>query len=100
MFRVLVFFGLITSALAGESLNVLVNASASFAAAILQQLDAVQSDSSPTELAEKTIAYAAAKTAYFDALRAGMPELENIATGKEPRPRELDQFATNFTGDD
>ena len=27
-----------------------------------------------------------------------MPELENIATGKEPRPRELDQFATNFAG--
>jgi hypothetical protein len=26
-----------------------------------------------------------AKTAYFDALRSTMPELENIATGKEPR---------------
>ena len=40
---------------------------------------------------------AKAKTAYFNALRAAMPELENIATGKEPRPRELDQFATNFS---
>jgi hypothetical protein len=26
-----------------------------------------------------------------------MPELDNIANGKEPRPRELDQFATNFS---
>jgi hypothetical protein len=34
---------------------------------------------------------------YFNALRTAMPELENIATGKEPRPRELDQFATNFS---
>ena len=52
---------------------------------------------SPTDFAEKTIAYAKAKAVYFIALRAAIPELENIATGKEPRPRELDQFATNFS---
>jgi hypothetical protein len=38
--------------------------------------------------AEETVAYGKAKTAYFDALRAAMPELENIATGKEPRGQE------------
>jgi hypothetical protein len=91
-----VFFCLITSAFASETLNDLVNASASFSAAIVQQLAMVQIDPSPGEFAEKTVANAKAKVAYFNALRAAMPELENIATGKEPRPRELDQFATNF----
>jgi hypothetical protein len=97
MFRAIVFFGLITAAFAGEPLNLLVNASASFSAAIIQQLAAVQSDPSPTDFAEKTIAYAKAKAAYFIALRAAMPELENFATGKEPRPRALDQFAMSFS---
>ena len=97
MFRAIVCLGLITAALAGEPLNLLVNASASFSAAIIQQLAAVQSDPSPTDFAEKTIAYSKAKAAYFIALRAAMLELENIATGKEPRPRELDQFAMNFS---
>jgi hypothetical protein len=97
MLRAIAFVGLITSAFAGEPLNLLVNASAGFSAAIVQQLAVVQSDPSPGEFAEKTVAYAKAKAAYFNALRAAMPELENIATGKEPRPRELDQFASNFS---
>ena len=45
---------------------------------------------------EKTIEYAVAKTAYFRALRAKMPELMKIATGKEERPPEVDTFAAAF----
>jgi hypothetical protein len=78
-------------------LDTLVNASTSFSAAILQQLAAVQSDQTPGELAEKTIAYATAKTAYYQALRAAAPVLVNIATGKEPRPPESDKFAAAFS---
>jgi|ERR1700680_2601336 hypothetical protein len=37
-----------------------------------------------------------AKTAYFRALRAEMPELMKIATGKEERPPELDTVAAAF----
>ena len=47
----------------------------------------------PAEFAEKTVAYAEAKVAYFRALRDEMPELLNIASGKEPRPLQLDRFA-------
>jgi hypothetical protein len=46
--------------------------------------------------AANTIAYAEAKTAYCQALRAAMPELINIATGRQARPPELDNFATAF----
>jgi hypothetical protein len=85
-FRAIVFFGLITAVLGSEKLDVLVNAAASFSATIQQQLETLQSDPSPTELAEKTSDYAEAKTAYFNASRAEMPELMKIATGKEARP--------------
>jgi hypothetical protein len=96
MFRAIVFFGLTTAALASEKLDVLVNAAASFSATIQQQLETLQSDPSPAELAEKTIDYAEAKTAYFNALRAELPELMKIATGKEARPPEVDTFAAAF----
>jgi hypothetical protein len=96
MLRVFVFFGLITSAFASATLDVLVNAAASFSATIQQQLEMLQSDPSPADLAEKTIDYAEAKAAYFEALRAEMPELMKIATGKEARPPELDTFAAAF----
>ena len=96
MFRTIVFFGLITAALGSEKLDVLVNAAASFSATIQQQLETLQSDPSPAELAEKTIDYSEAKTAYFKALRAEVPELTKIATGKEKRPPELDTFAAAF----
>jgi hypothetical protein len=102
MLRAMAFFALVTSAFAGEPLNLVVNASAGFSAAIVQQLAVVQSDPSPGEFAEKTVAYAKAKAAYFNALRAAIPELENIAMGKEARPPELDTFAAAFavTGED
>src|SRR5271165_728228 len=56
----------------------------------------LQSNQSAAELAEKTIDYAVSKTAYFRALRAEVPELMKIATGKEARPPELDTFAAAF----
>ena len=61
MFRAIVFFALITAALGSEKLDVLVNAAASFSATIQQQLEMLQSDPSPAEIAEKTIDYAEAK---------------------------------------
>ena len=96
MFRAIVFFGLITAAVGSEKLDVLVNAAASFSATIQQQLETLQSGPSPAELAEKTIDYAEAKTAYFNALRAELPDLMKIATGKEARPPEVDTFAAAF----
>ena len=96
MFRALIFFGLITSAFASATLDVLVNAAASFSATIQQQLEMLQNNPSPAEFAEKTIGYAVAKTAYFKALRAEMPELLKIAMGLEARPPKLDTMAEVF----
>ena len=89
MFRTIVFFGLITSAFVGESLDPLVSASVAFSMAIQQQLATTRSDPSPIALAAKTIVYADAKTAYFNALRDAAPELMNVAAGREARPTEL-----------
>ena len=96
MFRAIVFFGLITSAFASATLDVLVNAAASFSATIQQQLEMLQSNPSPAELAEKTIVYAEAKEAYFKALRAEMPELLKIAMGLEAQPPKRDTIAEVF----
>jgi hypothetical protein len=64
MLQTIVFFCVITAAFASETLNTLVNASAGFSTAILQQLGTVQGDPTPTNLAEKTISCAKAKTAF------------------------------------
>ena len=95
MFRAIIFFGLTTSVFANATLDVLVNAAASFSATIRQQLEMLQSDPSSAELAEKTIDYAEAKKAYFKALRAEVPEMMKIAKVEE-RPPELDTFAAAF----
>jgi hypothetical protein len=58
----------------------------------------LQSNPSPAEFAEKTIDYAESKTAYFKALRAEIPELIKIATGKEARPPELDHLRRGVRG--
>jgi hypothetical protein len=92
--QLLVFFSLITSAFA--RLDDLVAASGNFSIAIQQQLLAIK-DHSPTEFAERTISYAAAKTAYCTALRDAMPELINIATGKEVQPSALDAMTEIFS---
>ena len=94
MLRTLVFFSLITSAHA--NLDNLVNAAQSFAAAIDQQITTDQSDPAPSEFAEKTVAYADAKISYYTELRAAMPELTNIATGRELRPPQVDKFREAF----
>jgi uncharacterized iron-regulated membrane protein len=91
-----IFFGLTALAFASATLDALVNAAARFSAAIQQQLEIVQNDPLPAEFAEKTIAYAQAKTAYFTALREEMPELIDTATGREPRPVQLDKFTAAF----
>ncbi len=56
----------------------------------------LQSNPSPAEFAEKTVDYAVAKTAYFEALRAEVPELMKIAAITEERLPELDTFAAAF----
>jgi hypothetical protein len=89
--------GLAVSAFASATLDALVNAAASFSAAIQQQLEVVQSDPKPARFAESTIAYAKAKTAYFHALRVAMPELMSIAIRKEARPPAVDKFAAAFS---
>jgi hypothetical protein len=96
VFRLTVFFAVVTSVFAAGTLDALVIAAQGFALAIQQQIAAVQSITTPTELAEKTILYATAKATYYQALRAAAPELMDIATGKEPRPPEVDQFAQAF----
>jgi hypothetical protein len=92
--QLLVFFSLITSAFA--RLDDLVAASGNFSIAIQQQLSAIK-DHSPTEFAERTISYAAAKTAYYSALRDAVPELTNIVWGKEARPPALDTMVEIFS---
>ena len=94
MLRALVFFSLITSA--DASLDNLVDAAQSFAATIDQQITTDQSDPAPSEFAEKTVAYADAKISYYTELRAAMPELTNIVTGRKPRPQEVDKFRDAF----
>jgi hypothetical protein len=96
MFRALVFLALITTAFGSEALDELVNAAQGFATAIDQQITIAQSDPSPADLAENTVAYADAKISYYNALRAAMPDLTNIATGREPRPQEVDKFRDAF----
>jgi hypothetical protein len=97
VFRLFVFFALATSAFAAETLGPFVTAAQGFAIAIQQQIAIVQSVTTPAELAAKTISYAAAKTTYYEASRAAAPELIDIATGKKPRPPEVDQFAQSFS---
>jgi hypothetical protein len=82
---------------ASATLDTLVNAATRFSAAIEQQVAIAQNDPAPADFAEKTVAYAEAKVAYFTALQDEMPELINIASGKEPRPLQLDRFAGAFS---
>jgi hypothetical protein len=91
------FFAVATPVFAGEKLNALVTSAQDFSVAIQEQLSAVQSDISATQLVEKTVAYAKAKTAYYNALRAEMPEMIDIATGRQPRPSDLDKFPAAFS---
>jgi hypothetical protein len=96
MLRLFLFLGIVTTALASETLDALDSAAQSFSIAIDQQWTIAQSDPSPATLAENTIAYAAAKISYYTALRAAMSELANIATGREPRPPQGDKFRDAF----
>jgi hypothetical protein len=90
------FFTFATSVFAGERLNALVTTAQDFSVAIQEQLSAVQSDISATQLVEKMVTYAKAKTAYYNALRAEMLEMTDIAMGRQPRPPDLDKFPAAF----
>jgi hypothetical protein len=96
MLRLFLFLGITTTALASATLDALDSAARSFSTAIDQQWTIAQSDPSPATLAENTIVYAAAKISYYTALREAMPELANIATGREPRPPQGDKFRGAF----
>jgi hypothetical protein len=96
MLRLFLFLGIVTTALASGTLDALEHVAQSFSIAIDQQWTIAQSDPSPATLAENTIAYAAAKISYYAALRAAMPELAKIATGREPRPPQGDKFRDAF----
>jgi hypothetical protein len=78
------------------TLNALDSAAKSFSIAIDQQWTIAQSDPSPATLAENTTAYASAKISYYTALREAMPELANIATGREHRPPDMGKFRGAF----
>src|ERR1700740_1049267 len=96
MLRAIIYLSLTTWAIASATLDVLVNAAASFSATIQQQLEMLHSNPSPGRIAKRTIDYATAKEAYFEALRAEAPEIVNIVTGKDEKPLELDTFAAAF----
>jgi hypothetical protein len=83
MLRLFLFLGIVTTALASVTLDALEHAAQRFSIAIDQQWTIAQSDPSPATLAESTIANADAKISYCTALRAAMPGLANIATGRE-----------------
>jgi hypothetical protein len=89
-------FGLITSSVASETSDVLVDATASFAVTIQQQFEMLVGDPAPAELAKKTFDYATAKTAYFYALRAEVSELIDIATSKVRGLLRWDIFVAAF----
>jgi hypothetical protein len=94
-FGPIVFFGLATSAFASATLDVLVNAAASFSAMIQQQLEMLQSNPSPVELAEKTIDYAEAKDLCQGSAGGGARTHEDC-DGQRGEAPELDTFAAAF----
>jgi hypothetical protein len=89
----LVLLTLAASVSASSNLDVLVNAASSFSVTISQQLQMLHSNPSPAVFAEKTIDYAEAKTAYFEALRAALPILTSSSEGEEERSLEIAKFA-------
>lgn len=97
MIRAIVFLGLINPAFASQTLDALVNAAGGFAVAIHQQHAVIQNNQAPATFASKTIEYAEAKTTYFRALRAAVPELTRIAMRRQARPAELDHLAEAFS---
>ena len=87
------FFSLAVSALAAQNLDVLLNAAARFSVTITQQLQMLHGKPSIAAFAEKTIDYAEAKAAYFEALRAALPGLAHAQAGEEGQAAEAAKFA-------
>jgi ABC-type proline/glycine betaine transport system permease subunit len=93
MRRAFAFLTLATFALAGSDLDILINAAASYSVTTNQQLQMLRSNPSVAVFAQKTIDYAVAKAAYFEALRAALPILTSAPAGQEERSPEIDKFA-------
>ena len=53
----------------------------------------LHSNPSAVVFAQKTMNYAAAKAAYFEALRAALPILTSAASNEEERSPDVDKFA-------
>jgi hypothetical protein len=96
MLRLFLFLGIVTAALASETLDAVVTAAQSFVAAMDHQITVVRSEPSPAYLAESTIAYAAAKIFYYNAFRAAMPEITSFVTGGQPWPPQAAKFGDVF----
>jgi hypothetical protein len=80
-------------AVAGPDLDLLLNAASSFSITIGQQLQMVHSNPSLELFAGKTLDYAEAEAAYFDALRAALPLLSDPASAEEERSAAINKFA-------
>jgi hypothetical protein len=87
------FLTLAATTFADPNLDVLINAAASFSATINQQLQMLHSNPSVATFAQKTINYAVAKAAYFEALRAALPILTSTSGSEEERSPEIGKFA-------
>jgi hypothetical protein len=96
MLRLVLFLGIVTAALASETLDAVVTAAQGFVAAMDHQITVVRSDPSPAYLAESTIAYARAKIFYYSAFREAMPEITSFVTGGEPWPPQAAKFRDVF----
>jgi hypothetical protein len=96
MLRLFLLLGIVTTTLASVTLDALDSAAQSFSTAIDQQWRIARSDPSPATLAQNTLSYATAKISYYSALRAAMPELANIATGRKFQPPGVDKFCDTF----
>jgi hypothetical protein len=89
----LAIFTLATSVLASPNLDLLMNAAASFSVTINQQLQTLHGNPSAAEFAERTLDFAEAKAAYFEALRAALPVLTSSGAGQEEPNPEIGKFA-------
>jgi hypothetical protein len=96
-FRGLLLISLSVPVLCGAALTDLVKAAKTFSVAIRQQLELVESDPSPAELAEQTMDYAEAKSAYYEAFTTSIPELREVAKSKGPRPPEMIELEEAFS---
>jgi hypothetical protein len=81
VFRLTVFFALVTSVFAAGTLDALVDTAQGFSLAILLQIAAVQSITTPKELAEKTISYAGSEDSLLRGLESSDARIDRHCDG-------------------